>query len=163
MCPDTAADALAQQHREDIQQRTGLIVDGYFSATKLQWIMDNVPQVREKIEKGQLLAGTLDSWLVWKLTGGALHVTDCATASRTMLFNIHTLQWDAELCGMLGIPMCMLPRCVGNSEVYGTVKEGIPGLEALAGVPVGPGASAPRTAPPCGGTATRWRCTPARR
>lgn len=113
----TAADALAQQHREDIQQRTGLIVDGYFSATKLQWIMDNVPQVREKIEKGQLLAGTLDSWLVWKLTGGALHVTDCATASRTMLFNIHEKRWDTVLLDLLGVPEEILPQvreCAGD-------------------------------------------------
>ena len=127
----TAADALAQQHREDIQQRTGLIVDGYFSATKLQWIMDNVPQVREKIEKGQLLAGTLDSWLVWKLTGGALHVTDCATASRTMLFNIHEKRWDTVLLDLLGVPEEILPQvreCAGD---FGTTLPRYTGGESI--------------------------------
>lgn len=113
----TAADALARQYREEIQKRTGLIVDGYFSATKLQWIMDSVPQVREKIAAERLLAGTLDSWLVWKLTGGALHVTDCATASRTMLFNIHEKKWDTMLLELIGLPQEILPEvreCAGD-------------------------------------------------
>ena len=119
---------------ERIQSTTGLLIDAYFSATKIRWILDNVPGARQKAEQGQLLFGTVETWLIWQLTGA--HVTDYSNASRTMLFDIHKLAWDAELCGMLGIPMCMLPRCVGNSQLYGTVKEGIPGLEALAGVPV---------------------------
>ena len=119
---------------ERIRASTGLLIDAYFSATKIRWILDNVPGVRQRAEKGEILFGTVESWLIWQLTGQ--HVTDCSNASRTMLFNIHTLQWDAELCGILGIPVGMLPRIVGNSQVYGTVKEGIPGLEKLAGVPV---------------------------
>ena len=119
---------------ERIQSTTGLLIDAYFSATKIRWILDNVPGARQKAEQGQLLFGTVETWLIWQLTGA--HVTDYSNASRTMLFDIHKLAWDAELCGMLGIPMCMLPRCVGNSQLYGTVKEGIPGLETLAGVPV---------------------------
>ena len=119
---------------ERIQSTTGLLIDAYFSATKIRWILDQVSGARQRAEKGELLFGTVESWLIWKLTGQ--HVTDCSNASRTMLFDIHTLQWDAELCGILGIPMCLLPRPVGNSEVYGRVKEGIPGLEKLAGVPV---------------------------
>ena len=119
---------------ERIQSTTGLLIDAYFSATKIRWILDNVPGARQRAEQGQLLFGTVETWLIWRLSGA--HVTDYSNASRTMLFDIHTLQWDAELCGMLGIPMCMLPRCVGNSQVYGTLKEGIPGLESLAGVPV---------------------------
>ena len=119
---------------ERIQSTTGLLIDAYFSATKIRWILDNVPGARQKAEQGQLLFGTVETWLIWRLTGE--HVTDYSNASRTMLFDIHRLNWDAELCGMLGIPMCMLPRCAGNSQRYGTVKAGIPGLEALAGVPV---------------------------
>ncbi|MBE7009318.1 MAG: glycerol kinase GlpK, partial [Ruminococcaceae bacterium] len=94
------------------------------------------PGAREKAERGELLFGTIETWLIWKLTGGKAHVTDYSNASRTMLFNIHTLQWDTELCRLLNIPMSMLPRPVGNSEVYGVVADGIEGLEDLAGVPV---------------------------
>ena len=119
---------------ERVQSTTGLLIDAYFSGTKIRWILDNVPGVRQRAEKGELLFGTVESWLIWKLTGQ--HVTDYSNASRTMLFNIHTLRWDAELCGMLGIPMSLLPKPVGNSEIYGTVKENIPGLEKLSGVPV---------------------------
>ena len=119
---------------ERIQSTTGLLIDAYFSATKIRWILDNVPGARQRAEKGDLLFGTVETWLIWRLTGA--HVTDYSNASRTMLFNIHTLTWDAELCGILGIPTGMLPTPVGNSQVYGTVKEGIPGLEKLAGVPV---------------------------
>ena len=119
---------------ERIQSATGLLIDAYFSGSTIRWILDNVPGVRPRAERGEVLFGTVETWLIWQLTGQ--HVTDYSNASRTMLFDIHKLGWDAELCGMLGIPMCMLPRCVSNSEVYGTVKPGIPGLEALAGVPV---------------------------
>ena len=119
---------------ERIQSTTGLLIDAYFSATKIRWILDNVPHARERAEKGELLFGTVESWLIWRLTGQ--HVTDYSNASRTMLFDIHRLVWDEELCSILHIPMEILPRPVGNSQVYGYVKEGIEGLEALAGVPV---------------------------
>ena len=119
---------------ERVQSTTGLLIDAYFSATKIRWILDNVPGVRQRAEKGELAFGTVESWLIYKLTGE--HITDYSNARRTMLFDIRTLRWDAELCGMLGIPMCLLPRPVGNSEIYGEVKAGIPGLEKLAGVPV---------------------------
>jgi len=121
---------------EKITEKTGLVIDAYFSGTKIKWIMDNVPGVKERAERGELCAGTVDSWLIWNLTGGEAHVTDYSNASRTMLFNIHTLQWDEELCRVLGIPVDMLPKPCSNSEVYGTVAEGIPGLETLAGIPI---------------------------
>lgn len=102
-----------------IRQKTGLVLDPYFSATKLKWILDNVENARERAEKGELLFGTVETWLIWKLTKGKVHVTDYSNASRTMLFNINTLQWDEDICEMLDIPMCMLPTPVSNSEVYG--------------------------------------------
>ena len=123
-------------YEQAIHQKTGLILDAYFSATKIKWILDNIEGVRERAEKGKLCFGTIDSWLVWRFTRGGAHVTDVSNASRTMLFNIHTLSWDEELCALLDIPMDILPRPVSNSEVYGTVAEGIEGLEALAGVPI---------------------------
>jgi len=115
---------------ERIVSTTGLLIDAYFSGTKIRWILDNVPGARQRAERGELLFGTVETWLIWKLTGQ--HVTDYSNASRTMLFDIHRLCWDAEL----QIPACMLPRPVENSAVYGTVQPGIPGLETLAGVPV---------------------------
>ena len=119
---------------ETVQAKTGLLIDAYFSATKIRWILDNVSGVREKAERGEILFGTVETWLIWLLTGE--HVTDCSNASRTMLFDIHKLYWDEELCRALQIPMAILPRPVSNSEVYGYVKSGIRGLERLAGVPV---------------------------
>ena len=119
---------------ERIQSATGLLIDAYFSATKIRWVLDNVPGAREKADRGDLLFGTVETWLIWQLTGS--HVTDYSNASRTMLFDIHRLCWDEELCRLLRIPACMLPRPVENSAVYGTVQPGIPGLETLAGVPV---------------------------
>ena len=118
------------------REKTGLHIDAYFSATKIKWLLDHVPGARERAERGEILFGTVETWLIWKLTGGKVHVTDYSNASRTMLFNIHTLSWDEELCALLDIPMGILPRPVSNSEVYGTVAEGIEGLEALAGVPI---------------------------
>ncbi|MBO4696030.1 MAG: glycerol kinase GlpK [Lachnospiraceae bacterium] len=106
-------------YAERIREKTGLVVDPYFSATKLAWILDRVEGARERAERGELLFGTVETWLIWKLTKGTKHVTDYSNASRTMLFNIHTLSWDEEICGLLGIPMCMLPTPVGNSELYG--------------------------------------------
>ena len=119
---------------ERIQSATGLLIDAYFSATKIRWVLDNVPGAREKADRGELLFGTVETWLIWQLTGS--HVTDYSNASRTMLFDIHRLCWDAELCELLEIPMSILPLPVANSQVYGLVKKGIPGLEKLAGVPV---------------------------
>ena len=121
---------------EAVTDKTGLLIDAYFSGTKIKWILDNVPGVRERAERGELCAGTVDSWLIWNLTAGKVHVTDYSNASRTMLFNIHTLQWDEDLCRGLGIPMSLLPQPRSNSEVYGTVAENIPGLESLAGIPI---------------------------
>ena len=132
-------DALVREHpgvNERIAEKTGLLIDAYFSGTKLKWLLDNVSGARERAERGELLFGTVESWLIWKLTGGKAHVTDYSNASRTMLFNIHTMQWDEELCKLLDIPMCMLPTPVGNSQVYGVVAPGVEGLEDLAGVPV---------------------------
>ena len=121
---------------EAVTDKTGLLIDAYFSGTKIKWILDNVPGVRERAERGELCAGTVDSWLIWNLTAGKVHVTDYSNASRTMLFNIHTLQWDEDLCRGLGIPMSLLPQPRSNSEIYGTVAENIPGLETLAGIPI---------------------------
>ncbi len=94
---------------ETIAEKTGLVIDAYFSGTKLKWLLDNVPGARERAERGELLFGTVETWLIWRLTGGPAHVTDYSNASRTMLFNIHTLAWDEELCRLLGIPMCLPP------------------------------------------------------
>ena len=105
-----------------IQARTGLILDAYFSATKIQWILDNVKGARKKAEAGDLCFGTIDSWLIWKLTNGAVHVTDPSNASRTMLFNIHTGQWDSQLLKMFNVPKAMLPEVSSSSEVYGHTK-----------------------------------------
>ncbi len=102
-----------------IQQKTGLVVDAYFSATKLRWILDNVPGARDKANKGALCFGTIDSWLLWKLTNGQVHATDVSNASRTMLFNIHSLQWDEELLQIMNIPAGILPEVRSSSEVYG--------------------------------------------
>jgi glycerol kinase len=106
-------------HDKKILKKTGLIVDAYFSATKLKWILDNVKGARKLAEDGQLAFGTIDSWLVWKLTGGRLHITDVSNASRTMLFNIHTLRWDNELLKIFNIPAAVLPDVRSSSEVYG--------------------------------------------
>lgn len=104
---------------EMIRSKTGLVIDAYFSGTKIRWILENVPGARERAERGELRFGTVDSWLVWNLTGGHEHVTDVSNASRTMLFNIHTLQWDAELLDILGVPLSMMPKVKSSSEVYG--------------------------------------------
>lgn len=105
-----------------IREKTGLIVDAYFSATKIRWILENVPGAREKAEAGKLRFGTVDSWLIWNLTRGEVHVTDVSNASRTMLFNIHTLAWDEDLLKMLEIPASMMPEVRSSSEIYGYTK-----------------------------------------
>ena len=105
-----------------IRSKTGLIIDAYFSATKIRWILENVPGAREKAEAGKLRFGTVDTWLIWNLTRGSVHVTDVSNASRTMLFNIHTLSWDPELLDLFGIPASMMPEVKSSSEVYGYTK-----------------------------------------
>jgi glycerol kinase len=112
---------------QSIKDKTGLLVDAYFSATKLRWILDNIPDGQRRAQQGDLLFGTIDSWLVWNLTGGAVHITDYSNASRTMLFNIHTLQWDRELLTALDIPEAVLPKVMPSSYVYGEVKAGLVG------------------------------------
>ena len=119
---------LCEQLKEDraftdyVQEHTGLLIDAYFSATKLSWILDHVEGARARAEAGELLFGTVDSWLVWKLTGGAVHITDVTNASRTMLFDIRRLCWDPHICGRLGIPMSMLPQVRDSSGIYGSVE-----------------------------------------
>ena len=116
-------DALKKDGRSDlIRSKTGLIIDAYFSATKILWILENVPGARQRAEEGKLRFGTVDTWLIWMLTRGERHVTDVSNASRTMLFNIHTLQWDKELLGLFGIPESMMPQVKSSSEVYGYTK-----------------------------------------
>ena len=113
-------DSLKEKGLTDtFRSKTGLVIDAYFSGTKLRWILENVEGAREKAEKGELLFGTVETWLIWKLTGGKAHVTDYSNASRTMLFNINTLQWDDEILKELNIPKCMLPEAKPSSCVYG--------------------------------------------
>ncbi len=136
-CRRTAkmCEELKEKGIEDyVKEKTGLLVDAYFSATKIKWILDNVAGAREAAEKGDLIFGTVDTWLIWKLTGK--HVTDYSNASRTMLFDVDKLCWDEKLCKELSIPMSMLPQVRPSSEIYGYVLDGILGLEDLAGVPV---------------------------
>ena len=118
-----------QGHEELIQKKTGLVIDAYFSGSKLRWLLDNVQGVRERAERGELAFGTVDSWLIWKLTEGAVHATDITNASRTMLFNIHTHQWDEDLLQLLQIPASLLPTVVDSSQVCGTtsgILDGVP-------------------------------------
>jgi glycerol kinase len=122
---------------ETIRTKTGLLPDAYFSATKIKWILDNVSGVRRRAESGELLAGTIDTWLVWKLSGGRCHITDYTNASRTMLFNIHTLQWDEELLKMLTIPRCLFPEVKGSSCIYTMTDKNICGFESPIGSVIG--------------------------
>jgi len=112
-------------HAELFRDRTGLVVDAYFSATKIKWLLDNVPGVRTVAEKGELAFGTVDSWLLWNLTGGAVHATDVTNAARTMLFNIHKLEWDADLLGLLGIPPAIMPDVLPSSGEFGSTSDAI--------------------------------------
>lgn len=112
----------AQGLVDKVREKTGLIIDAYFSGTKIKWILDNVPGARERAEKGKLRFGNVDSWLVWRLTRGEVHCTDVTNASRTMLFNINTLQWDDDLLKLLDIPRSMMPEVKSSSEVYGHTK-----------------------------------------
>ena len=132
-CRRTAeyCDALRARGLEPLfREKTGLLLDAYFSGTKLRWVLENVPGARARAEAGELLFGTIDTWLIWNLTGGRAHVTDYSNASRTLLYNIHTLQWDAEILSILGIPACMLPEVKPSSCVYGETDA------ALFGAPI---------------------------
>jgi len=118
-----------------IKENTGLMIDSYFSATKIHWILNIVPGAKEKAEKGEILAGTIDTWLIWKLSGGKLHITDYSNASRTMLFNIRSLKWDKDLLELFEIPECILPEVKMSSEIYGKTDKSIFGCEIpIAGV-----------------------------
>ncbi len=119
---DIIDDLVRQGLSDTIREKTGLVPDAYFSGSKIKWLLDNVPGARERAEKGELLFGTIDSWLIWKLTGGNVHVTDQTNASRTMLYNIHTLQWDDELLSVLDVPRCMLPEVKPSSCIYGKTE-----------------------------------------
>ena len=135
---DRRAEATCARLREDgkaelIQAKTGLLVDAYFSGTKLKWLLDNVPQARAQAARGELAFGTIDSWLMWQLTGGALHATDVTNASRTMLFNVHTNSWDADLLTLLDIPEALMPQVLPSSTHYGEVLPALLG----AAIPIG--------------------------
>jgi len=128
-------DKLKSEGREDeIARKTGLVIDAYFSATKVRWILDNVSGARKQAEEGLLAFGTIDTWLVWNLTKGKEHVTDPSNASRTMLFNIHTLKWDDELLAIFNIPLCMLPEVRSSSEVYGETSGQFSASIPIAGI-----------------------------
>ncbi|MDE5413374.1 glycerol kinase GlpK [Alkalihalobacterium chitinilyticum] len=116
---DICEELKVQGHGQMVRNKTGLLIDAYFSGTKVKWILDHVEGVREKAENGELLFGTIDTWLIWKLSGGTAHVTDYSNASRTLMYNIHELKWDDELLEMLSVPKCMLPEVRPSSEVYG--------------------------------------------
>src|SRR4030043_295158 len=130
LCEELKARGLTQP----IRDKTGLPIDAYFSATKLRWILDHIPDGQRRAQQGDLLFGTIDSWLVWNLTGGVVHITDCSNASPTMLFNIHILKWDKELLAVLDIPEAVLPEVLPSSQVYG---ETVAGLLGDARVPLG--------------------------
>ncbi len=122
-------DQLARAGKEElVRDKTGLVIDAYFSASKIRWILDHVDEAQEMAGKGRLAFGTVDSWLAWKLTGGGLHITDPGNASRTMLYNIHSLEWDAELLELFGIPPGMLPEVRPSSEIYGETEPGLVGV-----------------------------------
>ncbi len=126
-CRRTAEDceALKAQGLEPmVRQKTGLLIDGYFSATKIRWVLDHIPEARRLADQGRLLFGTVDTWLLWKLSGGAVHKTDYTNASRTMLFNIHTLDWDEDLLRALDIPRQILPEVCGSSGLFGMAQTG---------------------------------------
>ena len=132
MCRRTAdlCEELKEQgYEEMVREKTGLFIDAYFSGTKIKWILDNVPGVREKAEQGRVCMGTVDTWLMWKLSGGRYHVTDYSNASRTMFLNIHTLSWDEELMGVLGIPKSILPELRPSSGIMAYTDESICGAE----------------------------------
>ncbi len=115
---------VTEGHEPAVQQRTGLVLDAYFSGSKIAWLLDNVRGARERAEEGKLAFGTVDSWLLWNLTEGQVHVTDATNASRTLLFNIHTGAWDEDMLRLLNVPASMLPRVANSSEVYAKAAVG---------------------------------------
>jgi len=119
-----------------VQRKSGLVIDAYFSGTKIKWILDNVPAARQLAEQDRLLFGTVETWLIWNFTGGKSHVTDYSNACRTMLFDADNLCWDEELCGLLGVPMNILPKPVPSGQFHGEVAPGMIGLHELAGLPI---------------------------
>ena len=121
---------------DTVLNKTGLLIDPYFSGTKIRWILDQDSSLQQRAQRGEILFGNVDSWLIWNLTGGAVHITDYSNASRTMLFDIDRLCWDDELCKLLNIPTAMLPKPVPSSMIYGTVSHNLRGLEALGGIPI---------------------------
>ena len=132
---DICEKLIEEGHKDEIHKKTGLIINPYFSASKIKWIFDNVPGVYERAVKGEVIFGTIDTFLVWKLTNGKLHITDYTNASRTMLFNINTLEWDKELLELFNVPECILPKVVGNSEIYG-IAEKLWEIDENADVPI---------------------------
>ena len=132
ICEKLKADGL----EDYVKEHTGLLIDAYFSATKIKWILDNVPEARTLALDGKLLFGTVETWLIWNLTNKQVHVTDYSNAARTMLFDIEKLCWDEHLCNELGIPMSILPEVRECSSVYGYVSDDVPGLKELAGIPI---------------------------
>ena len=132
ICEKLISDGLSDY----VTEHTGLLIDAYFSATKIKWILDNVEGARQKAEAGELLFGTIDTWLIWWLTGGKVHATDYSNASRTMLFDIDRLVWDERILNALDIPASMLPVALPSSGDFGRVAPGITGLESLAGIPI---------------------------
>src|SRR5690606_38696333 len=118
MCDRLKADG----YEDLVRAKTGLVIDAYFSGSKIRWMLDNVPGARQRAERGELAFGTVDSWLVWQLTSGRVHVTDVSNASRTMLFDIHRMEWDVELMAMLDVPRSLLPEVRDSSEVYAEVS-----------------------------------------
>lgn len=122
---------------EVIREKTGLLADAYFSGTKIKWILDTVPGLRERAKKGEILAGTIDSWLIWKLSGGTCHVTDVTNASRTMLYNIYLLDWDVDLLELLDIPLCMLPEVKDSSTIYCNTDKGVCGFSVPISAAIG--------------------------
>mgnify|MGYP003301942752 FL=1 len=138
-CRRTApiCEKLKEEGLEDyVKEHTGLLIDAYFSATKIKWILDNVPEARTLASENRLLFGTVETWLIWNLTDKQVHITDYSNAARTMLFDIEKLCWDEYLCSKLGIPMNILPEVKESSSVYGYVSENVPGLKELAGIPI---------------------------
>lgn len=138
-CRRTAAlcdELKARGLEKPVKEKTGLLIDAYFSATKLHWILEQVPGARSRAVSGELLCGTIDSFLIWNLTGGEAHVSDYSNCSRTMLFDIHQLNWDTDLCRELEIPMHLLATPVANSMEYGRIGAAVPGLEEFAGLPI---------------------------
>ncbi len=132
---DTCDQLKAAGQEKLVQSKTGLVIDAYFSGTKIKWLLDNVSGAREKANRGELAFGTIDSWLIWKLTNGGLHITDSTNACRTMIYNLHTGEWDDELLTLLDIPRSLLPEVRSSSEVYGRTAEGLLGAQIpIAGI-----------------------------